>query len=302
MTIPEDDAAGMIGVGNTAGFDDGDPELHAGSPSDALTDSGDDRPARLAAAIGVRFKDLTNLRTALTHRSVLQYWASAGLMPATLQSNERLEFLGDAVLGSIAAEDLYHRYPDADEGALTRMRVALVRAETLVRWARQIDLGDYLYLGQGERVTEGARDRMLAGAFEAVVGAIFLDRGRREARRFVRPFLAQGIQEDTSPPETNPKGVLQELLQERFRRSPSYRVLQIEGPDHARVFTIEAALNDRVLGIGQGPSKRDAEQQAARAALDTLSQEALPPPLPNHGSSTARRKRVRARGSGADPR
>jgi ribonuclease-3 len=285
----------MNGVGDTIEHDGMDAAELADLPSGPLADSDDDRPARFAEAIGVRFKDLGILRTALTHRSVLHQWASAGLLPATLQSNERLEFLGDAILGAVAAEDLYHRYPDADEGALTRMRVALVRAETLVRWARQIDLGDYLFLGVGERVTEGARDRMLAGAFEAVVGAIFLDRGRREARRFVRPFLAQGIQEDTSPPETNPKGVLQEILQERFRRSPSYRILQIEGPDHARIFTVEASLEDRVLGTGQGPSKRDAEQQAARAALDTLSQETLPPPLPNHGSSTARRKRGRAK-------
>lgn len=280
---------GMNGVGDAIEHD----EMYAAQ----LAALDDDRPERFAAAIEVRFKDLGILRTALTHRSVLHHWASAGLIPATLQSNERLEFLGDAVLGSIAAEDLYTRYPDADEGALTRMRVALVRAETLVRWARQIDLADYLFLGQGERVTEGARDRMLAGAFEAVVGAIFLDRGRREARRFVRPFLALGILEDSSPPETNPKGVLQEILQERFRRSPAYRVLQIEGPDHARLFTIEASLEDRILGIGQGPSKRDAEQQAARAALDTLAQETLPPPLPNHGSSTARRKRGRTKGT-----
>lgn len=293
--------SGMTTVDDTIEHDEMDAAQLAALPPcpppqlDAASD--DDRPDRFAAAIGVRFKDLGILRTALTHRSVLHHWATAGLIPATLQSNERLEFLGDAILGAIAAEDLYARYPDADEGALTRMRVALVRAETLVRWARQIDLGDYLFLGQGERVTEGARDRMLAGAFEAVVGAIFLDRGRREARRFVRPFLAMGIQEDTSPPETNPKGVLQEILQERFRRSPAYRVLQIEGPDHARIFTIEASLEDRVLGIGQGPSKRDAEQQAARAALDTLSQETLPPSLPNHGSSTARRKRGRAKAS-----
>lgn len=254
----------------------------------------DDRPERLAAAIGVRFKDPSILRTALTHRSVLHHWAAAGLLPSGLQSNERLEFLGDAVLGAIAAEHLYARFPDADEGALTRRRVALVRAETLVRWARAIDLGDYLYLGQGERVTEGARDRMLAGAFEALVGAIALDRGQREARRFVRPFLAQGVPEAVAAPaETNPKGLLQEVLQERFRRSPVYRVLGIAGPDHARVFTVTASLDDRVLGQGSGVSKREAEQHAAQAALAALAAEPPVPPAPSFSSGASRRKRAR---------
>ncbi len=279
--------------GEKARSGEDDTELLVSSTSRLL-----DSEERFAAAIGVRFKDLGILRTALTHRSVLHHWAAAGLIPATLQSNERLEFLGDAVLGMIAAEDLYHRFPDADEGALTRSRVALVRAETLVRWARQIDLGAYLYLGQGERVTEGARDRMLAGAFEAVVGAIALDRGQREARRFVRPFLAQGVPEEAAPAETNPKGLLQEVLQERFHRSPVYRVLGIDGPDHARVFTVEADLDDRVLGAGQGVSKREAEQHAARAALATLAAEAAPPPAPSFNSGASRRKRARGKEAG----
>jgi len=260
-----------------------------------VSEAEDDRPARFAAAIGVRFKDFGILRTALTHRSVLHHWAAAGLVPSGIQSNERLEFLGDAVLGAIAADDLYHRFPDADEGDLTRRRVALVRAETLVRWARAIDLGDYLYLGQGERVTEGARDRMLAGAFEAVVGAIALDRGQREARRFVRPFLAQGIPEAAAPAETNPKGLLQEILQERFRRSPAYHVRGIDGPDHARVFTVEATLDTRVLGEGRGVSKREAEQHAAQAALAALAADPPPPPAPSFSSGASRRKRARGK-------
>src|SRR5215211_2012804 len=132
---------------------------------------GPDNAARLARALHFRFRDLGLLRTALTHRSILHEVASAGIStehPAAL-TNERLEFLGDAVLGAVAAEYLYNLDPEADEGQLTRRRVALVRAETLVRWAREIDLGSYLYLGQGERPGPGSRDRMLAGAFEAVV-------------------------------------------------------------------------------------------------------------------------------------
>src|SRR3954447_20537623 len=137
----------------------------------------DDRPARFAASLGLSFTNIDYLRTALTHRSVLHDWVTAVPNLIAPQSNERLEFLGDAYLGVIAAEYLYNHDVEADEGVLTSRRVSLVRAERLVAWAREIDLGDYLFLGQGERVTAGVRDRMLAGAFEAVLAAITLDQG-----------------------------------------------------------------------------------------------------------------------------
>ena len=233
----------------------------------------EERPARLAAALGLAFRDLDLLRLALTHRSVLHIWMPPGtLPPAPLRTNERLEFLGDAVLGMTAAEFLYARYPDADEGTLTARRVALVRAETLVRWAREIDLGAYLYLGTGERVTASARDRMLAGAFEALVGAIFLDRGQRAARRFLRPFLTREAAENVLDIGANPKGRLQELLQDRYRLPPVYRTLAAAGPAHDRSFTVEVALNRRPLGVGTGASKRDAQQAAAAAALALLAE------------------------------
>ncbi|MEA2532082.1 MAG: ribonuclease, partial [Thermomicrobiales bacterium] len=166
---------------------------------------------------------------------------------------------------------LYARFPDATEGDMTKRRVALVRAEQLVRWAREIDLGDYLYLGQGEKITEGARDRMLAGAFEAVVGAIALDRGMREARRFLRRFLRRDRDRILAEHEhANSKGRLQEVLQERFRLAPAYRILHVEGPAHARVFTAEVSLAGQPLATGTGVSKRDAEQAAASAALADL--------------------------------
>jgi ribonuclease-3 len=244
----------------------------------------DDRAERFAAAVGLQFKDPALLHLALTHRSVLAEWIAAGLLETSLQSNERLEFLGDALLGTIVAEYLYRTEPDATEGTLTARRVALVRAETLVRWAREIALGDALYLAQGEKVSSGARDRMLAGAFEALVAAIYLDRGLPAARRFVERFLRREAPAIAGPADTNPKGHLQELLQERFRRSPDYRVVAIEGPDHARVFTVEAWLRDRLLGVGTGGSKRDAEQSAARAALGRLEEAVAAltpqPPLP----------------------
>jgi ribonuclease-3 len=244
--------------------------------------SGEDNPERFAAVIDVDFRNLELLRTALTHRSVLHDWVSAGMTGEPPQSNERLEFLGDAVLGYIVAEELYKRFPDAAEGELTKQRVAVVRAEQLVSWAREIRLADYLYLGQGERVTEGARDRMLAGAFEAIVGAVALDRGITGARKFVLRFLRRDRDAILAGHEhANPKGRLQELLQERFRAAPSYRITSAEGPAHARRFTAEVLLNREVLGSGSGTSKREAEQAAARMAIDALPPDPLPEPTPS---------------------
>jgi ribonuclease-3 len=235
---------------------------------------GPDNAERLARALHFRFRNTDLLRTALTHRSILHEAASAGIStarPAAL-TNERLEFLGDAVLGAVAAEYLYNLDPDADEGQLTRRRVALVRAETLVRWAREIDLGSYLYLGQGERPGPGSRDRMLAGAFEAVIGAVALDRGFGAARRFILRLLERDAPQILASAEghANPKGRLQELLQDRFRRAPEYQTVSTQGPDHARTFIVEVTFDERILGRGVGPSKREAEQAAAAAALAAL--------------------------------
>src|SRR5688572_10141136 len=241
------------------------------SPAAAAgVDPEDDRATRFAATLGLRFKNPALLTLALTHRSILAEWVLAGLPETGFQSNERLEFLGDALLGAIAADYVYRTEPEASEGVLTARRVTLVRAETLVRWAREIGLGDALYLAQGEKVTSGARDRMLAGAFEALVGAIYLDRGLPAARRFVERFLKREAPSLGGPADANPKGHLQEVLQERHRRSPSYVVAALTGPAHARVFTVEVRLDGRLLGAGAGGSKREAEQSAARAALASL--------------------------------
>src|SRR5262249_47685011 len=244
---------------------------------------GEDNPERLAEALGLRFRNIEVLRQALTHRSVVHDWAGAVAGVPAPVANERLGLLGGAVLGLVVADDLFTHFPEASEGDLTKRRVALVRAEQLVRWAREIDLADYLYLGQGERVTEGARDRMLAGAFEALVGAIALDRGMREARRFLRRFLRRDRDRILAAHESaNPKRRLQEVLQERFRLARAYRILGIEGPAHARVFTAEVTLAGRPLATGIGVSKRDAEQAAASAALADL-----PPALSDDAGSDA---------------
>ncbi len=227
--------------------------------------------AALAARLGVTFENPLLLRQALTHRSVLHDWQQIEDIPVILQSNERLEFLGDAMLGAITAEYLYARDPAADEGQLTRHRVAAVRAETLVRWARELHVPEALYLGTGEQVTHSARDRMLAGAFEALVGAIHLDQGRDTAERFVLGFLERDVdvilrQEALA----NPKGRLQEVLQERERVGPEYETIATAGPDHARKFTVVVKICEELLGEGRGRSKREAQQMAAREALAHL--------------------------------
>lgn len=227
-----------------------------------------EREAALAAKLGLTFRDPYLLRVALTHRSVLHDWALLREVDAHRESNERLEFLGDALLGAIVADFLYHYDEEANEGTLTRWRVAIVRAETLVEWARQIGLGEALYLGTGEQVSQSARDRMLAGAFEALIGAIYLDQGRDAAIAFVYGFIEREAEEILAREEmTNPKGRLQELLQEEEGVAPEYETLAAEGPDHARHFTVEVTLRGERLAVGEGRSKREAQQAAARAAL-----------------------------------
>lgn len=232
----------------------------------------DDRPHELARALDIPVNNPALLRLALTHRSILHEWSAAQPDVPIPHSNERLEFLGDAYLGMIVGEELFNFAPDAQEGELTSWRVALVRAERLVTWAREISLGSYLYLGAGERITESARDRMLAGAFEALIGAIALDSGLDGARDFVLRFVRRDMDSVLTRKETaNPKGRLQELLQDRFRVGPVYHIVNFEGPDHARVFTAEVTIFEQPLGTGSGQSKRDAEQDAARDALTRLS-------------------------------
>ena len=230
-----------------------------------------ERPAKLAGQLGVPLLNPAYFQTALTHRSVLHEWGAANPGAPPPDSNERLEFLGDAFLGLIVAEELFHAQPEAQEGDLTSWRVSFVRAERLVTWAREIGLGDYLYLGTGEKITSRARDRMLAGAFEALIGAIALDSGLDEARDFVLRFVSRDFAAVIDLKEhPNPKGSLQELLQQHFRAGPLYEIIKIDGPDHARIFTAEARFGSHALGQGDGGSKRDAEQAAAADALTRL--------------------------------
>lgn len=236
----------------------------------------DDRPQQVARLLGIELRNPDLLRLALTHRSFLNE-QGVDQVQAVHDSNERLEFLGDSVLGMVTAEFLYERYPQLPEGRLTAYRTALVRTETLARWARRFGLDELLYLGRGEVGVDGEiRDRILAGAFEAVIAAIYLDRGIRVTRRFLRDLLVEDAERTISiGQETNYKGRLQELVQERERVTPAYRTVEVTGPAHDRTFTVEVVVHGRSIGVGTGSSKRAAQQEAAQRALIQLAAEGM---------------------------
>ena len=223
---------------------------------------------QLARRLDVQFRDPLQLRLALTHRSVIHEWNQHNVTGVILQSNERLEYLGDAVLGLVTAERLYLSLPDATEGELTRTRVALVRAETLVTWAHSLGVPAAIYLGTGETITDSLRDRILAGTMEAIIGAIYLDQGQERAAEFINEFLdSQSGSIDLDEAIANPKGRLQEVVQEYKLDQPLYDVVNEDGPDHARIFTVDVVINGQRIGTGSGRSKREAQQVAARQAL-----------------------------------
>ncbi|MCA1669000.1 MAG: ribonuclease III [Thermomicrobia bacterium] len=214
-----------------------------------------------AAALDMQFARWDLLRAALIHRSYLNEDASA------TESNERLEFLGDAALGFIVAQYLYNRYPDAPEGQLTRRRMALVSNQTLARWARRIGLDRMLLISKGERGI-ALPDRILGGAFEALLAAILLDRGSTAVETFLVPILdAEADELVARTMAGNFKGRLQEIAQERERITPTYKTLDTPETDDERRFTVAVMLDDRVLATGQGKSKQMAEQAAAEAGL-----------------------------------
>lgn len=216
---------------------------------------------RLSRDLGYRFNDRQLLEAALTHRS------AAGA------NNERLEFLGDAVLSFVISSRLYGLFPRADEGKLSRLRASLVRRETLAELARRLDLGDHLRLGSGELKSGGQRrDSILADAFEAILGAVYLDSGIEAASDLLLRLFEEDL-DDISPDAVlkDPKTRLQEYLQSRRRPLPSYEVVSVEGEAHAQTFRVlceVTGLNEPVPGVGS--SRRKAEQAAAEAALRTL--------------------------------
>lgn len=219
----------------------------------------------LESVLGHHFRDLLLLKQALTHAS-LGYESQR-----SLPDNQRLEFLGDSVLQLLLSELLFHRYPKADEGLLTKIRAQLVSTKALAKVARGIHLGGYLLMGRGEESNGGReRDSTLADAMEAVAGAVFLDGGMEAARAMALLLFKPEIDRlGEVPVDQNPKGQLQELLQAISPKSPSYQIVEQSGPDHARSFVAVVSWEDRELGRGQGRSKKEAEVEAARAALAT---------------------------------
>jgi ribonuclease-3 len=219
-------------------------------------------------SLGYRFRDRTLLETSLTHRSHShESGARAGA------NYERLEFLGDALLGFLAADWLFRDDPGASEGALTQRRQAVVRTSTLAVAARRLGLGEAILLGRGEALTGGRRKgSLLSDLFEAVLGAIYLDGGLRPARAFVRRQLGRELGETrrTTVGRDDFKTRLQERTQAELQLTPSYRIVSTSGPAHAMFFEVEVLLDRRVLGRGTGTNRKRAEQEAARAALAAL--------------------------------
>jgi ribonuclease III len=234
--------------------------------------AGSESPAQLAKRLKLPFDDLRLLTRALTHTSYLNEHGNAG------DDNERLEFLGDAVLDFVVGAYVYNHFLEMREGEMTRMRSTLVRTETLAQLARQIGLGNALRLGRGE-IQGGGRDRdtLLCGAFEALVGAIYQHKGLEVARDFVLPLidpLAEGYALEMPEFMVDPKSRLQEWSQRLGLGIPRYVPTATEGPDHARIFIVQVFLGDELLGTGSGTSKKDASQSAAQNALDNIDMDA----------------------------
>jgi ribonuclease III len=216
----------------------------------------------LESTLGVHFHNPALLTLALTHRSYIYETPGEGQ-----SSNERLEFLGDSILALISADYLYRAFPNLSEGELTDVRAVLVRTETLANFAHDINLGTFLLMGKGEQHSGGGK-RVLASAFEALLGAIYLDQGLAEVQTFLLPRLeplAQTIVEKRLFKDN--KSLFQELAQAHDGITPSYRLVSQEGPSHNREFTIEVLLGEQVAGSGEGRNKQTAEQEAARSAL-----------------------------------
>ena len=227
----------------------------------------------LAQRLGYEFRESLLLRDALRHRSYLNEHPEKGT-----ESNERLEFLGDAVLGAVIARRLYDDYPHANEGWLTEVRSMLVRNETLADVAAGYELGKYLVMGNGVAGQSGRqRPTILGRAFEAVIGAVYLDGGQRAAQRFILRALAPQIEAiGIAGLERDPKTVLQQACHAKWRTDPDYRIVEEEGPPHRREFRVEVCLNNDVLAEGKGMSKQAAERAAAIAALRALPVDAIP--------------------------
>jgi ribonuclease-3 len=239
-------------------------------PGDANTGdrSATEHLSELESELGYRFKNRELLQTALTHRSHSHEFGIGAS-----GSYERLEFLGDALLGLFVADWLFHKDPLAGEGDLSRRRQTVVRTSSLSAIARRIGLGDAIRLGRGEELTGGrGKTSLLADVFEAVLGAVYLDGGVRPARAFVNRHLGEALVAtgESGHRTDDYKTRLQEAVQAKLQRTPSYRIVSTTGPAHALDFEVEVLVEDRILGSGRGCNRKGAEQEAALLELELL--------------------------------
>jgi ribonuclease-3 len=217
--------------------------------------------AKLEKILGVKFKNTALLEEALTHKSFAM--EQSGKVPF----NERLEFLGDSILSAAVAHYLFSRYPDVDEGRLSQLKSMLVSRPSLTVWGRDIDVGKYLRLSEGENATGGRdRDSIVGNAMEALLGAVYLEAGYEPTQKFIDKLLSKRKRMVTA----DHKSKLQEWAQKKYKIPPSYIVSRSFGPDHAKTFEINVVVSNEVLGSGSGKSKKEAEQAAARDALKRM--------------------------------
>lgn len=220
----------------------------------------------LQKALGYKFKNISYLKTGLTHSSYANEYKKSNI-----KCNERQEFLGDAVLSIVVSDYIYKNCPELPEGDLTKLRAALVCEKSLAGYARSINLGRYLLLSKGERRSNGNdRPSILADAFESVIAAIYLDGGMEEARKFVLRFVEPDIKNAKPTRFKDYKTTLQEIIQKNPEEKLEYVLVGESGPDHNKHFVVEVHLNSNVIGKGGGRSKKEAEQQAAREALELM--------------------------------
>ncbi len=216
----------------------------------------------IEAKIGITFQDKSYLHKAFLHRSFLNEKRDEK------ESNERLEFLGDAVLEFLVSNHIYAHFPGQDEGHLTALRSKLVNTVSLAQTAKTLDLGEILYLSRGEEQSGGRQNTgLLANTVEALLGAIFLDQGMEKAKEFVDKFILSKLPETVKESLKDPKSLLQEYVQAKGLPAPQYKVVTEVGPDHAKEFTIDAIVDKKVMGTGSGSSKKAATQDAAAKAL-----------------------------------
>lgn len=216
----------------------------------------------IESKLGYTFKDRSLLALAFIHRSFINENKEVG------NHNERLEFLGDSILGMLIADYLYRYLPSTPEGELSVLRSRLVEASSCFQYVQKYDLGKYLLLGKGERMNDGrGRESILADLFEAIFGAIYLDGGLEAAKRFLFRNFSPEIDAILKTPLRNFKAILQDYCQKKFQETPVYKVLSEEGPDHSKNFKICVVINNKEMGYGQGASKKEAQQAAAADAL-----------------------------------